>query len=187
MAVHAKLRHRETVENEGRLEGWRTRPKETANVREAPRDLRGQVVRSTPVGAEPTNRVVAMLTRLITHQGRRRTRMPSHGRHRKTWPAVDPGNQDVRLFVSQRSMKTLDLADSEELGMFFGFRRFWAKKGWFLSSSSFVLGRLLVAKGFVSIDGFAPGKKCLHGEDDWGNELAPIGFTWETQFYHVEP
>jgi hypothetical protein len=25
-----------------------------------------------------------------THQGRRRTRMPSHGRHRKTWPAVDP-------------------------------------------------------------------------------------------------
>jgi hypothetical protein len=24
------------------------------------------------------------------HRGRRRTRMPSHGRHRKTWPAVDP-------------------------------------------------------------------------------------------------
>ena len=25
-----------------------------------------------------------------TRQDRRRTRMPSHGRHRKTWPAVDP-------------------------------------------------------------------------------------------------
>ena len=34
-------------------------------------------------------------------------------------------------------MKTLGLADSEELGMFSVFDGFWAKKGWFLSSSSF--------------------------------------------------
>jgi hypothetical protein len=41
-----------------------------------------------------------------THQGRRRTRMPSHGRHRKTWPAVDP---DVCRFLRPCSEAPRDL------------------------------------------------------------------------------
>ena len=41
-----------------------------------------------------------------THQGRRRTRMPSRGRHRKTWPAVDP---DACRFLRRCSEAPRDL------------------------------------------------------------------------------